>query len=66
MFRALCYALTVEKQQMLFLKIREIVSPIFEYIFCRSERFQLKYLLLGEVPGTNVGWRPNTCNSLGR
>ena len=53
---------------LLFLKDRENAAQIFEYIFSRSERFQFKPLLLGEVPVdnilSNVGWRPKTRNSL--
>ena len=37
---------------LLFLKNRENVAQIFEYIFSRSERFQFKSLLPGKVPGT--------------
>ena len=56
---------------LLFLKNRENLAQIFEYIFSWSECFQFKSLLLGEeVPVdnilSNVGWRPNTRNSLGR
>ena len=56
---------------LLFLKNRENVVQIFDRIFSRSQRFQFKSLLLGEGGPwdnimLNVGWRPNTRNSLGR
>ena len=55
---------------LLFLKNRENVAQIFENIFSPSERFQFKSLLLVGGPWnnilSNVGWRPNTRNSLGR
>ena len=59
---------------LLFLKNRENVSQIFEYTVYSLgvKRFQFKSLFLEEeeVPVdnimSNVGWRPNTRNSLGR
>ena len=55
---------------LLFLKNRGNVAQIFEYIFSWNERFQLKSLLPVGGPWdnilSNVGWRPNTCNYLGR
>ena len=45
-----------------------IVAQIFEYVFCQSERFQLKWLLPDVVPWNNTfsdgGWPADFWGSL--